>query len=233
MPAVTPTPEFKLPRLLLAEDDADLGPAIRRALELEGYVVDLFTRGDDVLAAGRSADYDVLLLDIGLPHGTGLEVLRMLRGEGIATPVIVVTAFDRTQQRVAGLDAGADDYVVKPVDLEELAARIRSQLRRREGRQDDTMTIGPVMLDFAGHVATLEGQALPLTAKEFRVLALLMRRSRRFVSKADLEAELYDGDNWAESNTVEVAISSLRRKIGRDFIHTARGLGYMVGGRER
>lgn len=95
------------------------------------------------------------------------------------------------------------------------------------------MTIGPVMLDFAGHVATLEGQALQLTAKEFRVLALLMRRSRRFVSKADIEAELYDGDNWAESNTVEVAISSLRRKIGRDFIHTARGLGYMVGGRER
>jgi DNA-binding response OmpR family regulator len=222
-----------LPRLLLAEDDVDLGPAIRRALELEGYVVDLFTRGDDVLAAGRGGDYDVILLDIGLPHRSGLEALRDLRAAGDATPVIVVTAFDRSQQRVAGLDAGADDYVVKPVDLDELAARIRSQLRRRDGRQNDSVTVGPVTLDVAGHVATVDGQDVSLTAKEYRVLALLMRRSRRFVSKADLEAELYDGDNWAESNTVEVAISSLRRKIGRDFIHTARGLGYMVGGPQR
>jgi DNA-binding response OmpR family regulator len=218
-----------LPRLLLAEDDADLGPTIRRALELEGYMVDLFTRGDDVLAAARTGDYAVILLDIGLPHGSGLDVLRGLRGAHDATPVIIVTAFDRSQQRVAGLDAGADDYVVKPVDLDELAARIRSQLRRRDGRHGDSMSIGAVTLDVTGHVATLNGQDVPLTAKEFRVLALLMRRSRRFVSKADLEAELYDRDNWAESNTVEVAISALRRKFGRDFIRTARGLGYMVG----
>jgi len=222
-----------LPRLLLAEDDADLGPAIKRALELEGYMVDLFLRGDDVFAAARANAYEVILLDIGLPHGSGLEVLRDLRAVGDATPVIVVTAFDRTQQRVAGLDAGADDYVVKPVDLEELAARIRSQLRRRDGRQNDSVSIGAVTLDFSGQVVQLDGQDVPLTAKEFRVLALLMRRSRRFVSKADLEAELYDHDNWAESNTVEVAISALRRKIGRDFIHTARGLGYMVGAQER
>jgi len=222
-----------LPRLLLAEDDADLGPAIKRALELEGYIVDLFTRGDDVFAAARANEYEVILLDIGLPDRSGLDVLRDLRTAGDATPVIVITAFDRTQQRVAGLDAGADDYVVKPVDLEELAARIRSQLRRRDGRRDNSVSIGPVALDFTGHVVTLDGQDVPLTAKEFRVLALLMRRSRRFVSKADIEAELYDQDNWAESNTVEVAISALRRKIGRDFIHTARGLGYMVGAQER
>ncbi|MEE4452808.1 response regulator transcription factor [Novosphingobium resinovorum] len=222
-----------MPRLLLAEDDCDLGPAIRRALELEGHAVDLFTRGDDVLAAARGGDYDVILLDLGLPHGSGLEVLRALRLARDATPVIVVTAFDRTQQRVAGLDAGADDYVVKPVDLEELAARIRSQLRRRDGRADDSIVVGPVALDFTGHVVTLDGQDVPLTAKEFRVLALLMRRSRRFVSKADLEAELYDHDHWAESNTVEVAISALRRKFGRDFIRTERGLGYMVGGQAR
>ena len=222
-----------MPRLLLAEDDADLGPAIKRALELEGYIVDLFTRGDDVFAAARANEYEVILLDIGLPDRSGLDVLRDLRTAGDATPVIVITAFDRTQQRVAGLDAGADDYVVKPVDLEELAARIRSQLRRRDGRRDNSVSIGPVALDFTGHVVTLDGQDIPLTAKEFRVLALLMRRSRRFVSKADIEAELYDQDNWAESNTVEVAISALRRKIGRDFIHTARGLGYMVGAQER
>lgn len=222
-----------MPRLLLAEDDADLGPAIKRALELEGYMVDLFARGDDLFAAARANAYEVILLDIGLPDRSGLDVLRDLRAAGDATPVIVITAFDRTRQRVAGLDAGADDYVVKPVDMEELAARIRSQLRRRDGRRDNSISIGPVALDFTGHVVTLEGKDVALTAKEFRVLALLMRRSRRFVSKADIEAELYDQDNWAESNTVEVAISALRRKIGRDFIHTARGLGYMVGAQER
>ncbi|MBT0669763.1 response regulator transcription factor [Novosphingobium profundi] len=218
-----------MPRLLLAEDDPDLGPTIRRALDLDGYIVDLFTRGDDALAAARWNEYDVILLDIGLPHGDGLHVLRELRAARHATPVIIVTAFDRTQQRIAGLDAGADDYVVKPVDLDELAARIRAQLRRSDGRTNDTLSVGSVTLDVAGHVATQAGEAVQLTAKEFRVLALLMRRSRRFVSKADLEAELYDQDNWAESNTVEVAISALRRKLGRDFIRTARGLGYMVG----
>ncbi|KQM20421.1 hypothetical protein ASE49_16950 [Novosphingobium sp. Leaf2] len=202
---------------------------MRRALEMEGYVVDLVTRGDDACAAARADNYDVILLDIGLPHGSGIDVLRSLRAAKNATPVIIVTAFDRTQQRIAGLDAGADDYVVKPVDLDELAARVRSQLRRRDGRGNEQLTIGAVTLDFAGNVVTLDGQVVPLTAKEHRLLALLMRRARRFVSKADLEAELYDQDNWAESNTVEVAISSLRRKLGRDFIRTARGLGYMVG----
>jgi len=221
-----------LPRLLVAEDDADLGPAMKRALELDGYVADLFTRGDDVLAAARVASYDVILLDLGLPHMSGLEVLRALRSAKDATPVIIITAFDRTPHRVAGLDAGADDYVVKPVDLEELAARIRSQLRRKDRRQDDSMSVGAVTLDVTGHVAVLDGEPVALTAKEFRVLALLMRRSRRFVSKADLEGELYDQDQWVESNTVEVAISALRRKFGRDFIRTARGLGYMVGCQE-
>lgn len=222
-----------MPRLLAAEDDADLGLAMKRALELDGNVVDLFTRGDEVLAAARVNRYDVILLDIGLPDVSGLEVLHHLRSSGDATPVIVITAFDRTPHRVAGLDAGADDYVVKPVDMEELAARIRSQLRRKDRRQDDSVSIGDVALDFTGHVATLNGADVILTAKEYRVLALLMRRNRRFVSKADLEGELYDQDQWVESNTVEVAISSLRRKFGRDFIRTARGLGYMVGGQER
>lgn len=221
-----------MPRLLVAEDDADLGRAMKRALEIDGYVVDLVARGDDALAAAGVASYDVILLDIGLPHMSGLDVLRQLRSQRDATPVIIITAFDRTPHRVAGLDAGADDYVVKPVDLEELAARIRSQLRRKDRRQDDSASVGAVTLDFAGHVATLDGEDVALTAKEFRVLALLMRRARRFVSKADLEGELYDQDQWVESNTIEVAISALRRKFGRDFIRTARGLGYMVGGAE-
>lgn len=219
-----------MPRVLIAEDDVDLGPAMKRALELDGYVVDLVVRGDEVLAAASVATYDVILLDIGLPHMTGLEALRELRSRRDETPIIVITALDRTTHRVAGLDAGADDYVVKPVDLEELAARIRSQLRRRDRRHDDCVSVGRVTLDFAGHVAAIEGEEVTLTAKEFRILALLMRRSRRFVSKADLEGELYDQDHWVESNTVEVAISALRRKFGKDFIRTARGLGYMVGG---
>ncbi len=219
-----------MPRLLVAEDDADLGPAMKRALELDGYVVDLVARGDEVLAAVDIGSYDVILLDVGLPHMSGLDALRALRSLRNETPVIVITALDRTSHRVAGLDAGADDYVVKPVDLEELAARIRSQLRRRDRRHDDSVSVGRVTLDFAGHIASLDGEDVPLTAKEFRILALLMRRARRFVSKADLEGELYDQDQWVESNTIEVAISALRRKFGRDFIRTARGLGYMVGG---
>lgn len=206
--------------------------AMKRSLELDGYVADLFARGDDVLAALSTGSYDVLLLDIGLPHMTGLEILGHLRAEGDSTPVIIITALDRTQHRVAGLDAGADDYLVKPVELEELAARVRAQLRRRDRRQKDIMSIDDVTIDFAGHVVTVHDEPIALTSKEFRVLALLMRRNRRFVSKADLEGELYDQDQWVESNTIEVAISSLRRKLGRDFIRTARGLGYMVGGRD-
>lgn len=221
-----------MPRLLVAEDDADLGMAMKRSLELDGYVADLFARGDDVLAALSTGSYDVLLLDIGLPHMTGLEILGHLRAEGDSTPVIIITALDRTQHRVAGLDAGADDYLVKPVELEELAARVRAQLRRKDRRQKDIMSIDDVTIDFAGHVVTVHDEPIALTSKEFRVLALLMRRNRRFVSKADLEGELYDQDQWVESNTIEVAISSLRRKLGRDFIRTARGLGYMVGGRD-
>lgn len=221
-----------MPRLLVAEDDADLGPAMKRALELDGYVVDLVARGDDVLAAVATALYDVILLDLGLPQMSGIEALRALRSLRNETPVIIITALDRTAHRVAGLDAGADDYVVKPVDLQELAARIRSQLRRRDRRHGDSVSVGSVVLDFAGHVASVDGEEVPLTAKEFRVLALLMRRARRFVSKADLEGELYDQDHWVESNTIEVAISALRRKFGREFIRTARGLGYMVGGPE-
>lgn len=220
-----------MPRLLVAEDDIDLGHAMRRALEQEGYVVDLVARGDEVLAAMGASDYDVVLLDVGLPYGSGVEVLRQLRSRKDMTSVIIVTALDRTRHRVAGLDAGADDYVVKPVDLEELAARVRAQLRRKDQRHSEYLSVGDVQIDFTGHVVTQNGKTIGLTAKEFRVLALLVRRSRRFVTKGDLEGELYDQDHGADSNTVEVAISALRRKLGHNFIRTARGLGYMVGGK--
>ena len=220
-----------MPRLLVAEDDIDLGHVMKRALEQEGYVVDLVARGDEVLAAMRASDYDVVLLDVGLPYLSGIDVLRQLRSGKDTTPVVIITALDRTRHRVAGLDAGADDYVVKPVDLAELAARIRAQLRRKDQRHSEHLSAGDVQVDLAGQVVTKDGEAIALTAKEFRVLALLVRRSRRFVTKRDLEGELYDHDHGAESNTVEVAISALRRKLGHDFIRTARGLGYMVGER--
>lgn len=220
-----------MPRLLVAEDDVDLGRVMRRALEQEGYVVDLVARGDEVLAAMRASDYDVVLLDVGLPHLSGIDALRQMRSLKDMTPVIIITALDRTCHRVAGLDAGADDYVIKPVDLAELAARIRAQLRRKDRRHSEYLNAGDVEVDISGQVVTRNGVVIGLTAKEFRVLALLVRRTRRFVTKADLEGELYNHDHGADSNTVEVAISALRRKLGRDFIRTARGLGYMVGGR--
>lgn len=218
-----------MPRLLLAEDDPVLGRAIKHALELEGHAVDLFTRGDDILPAISVQDYSVILLDLGLPHLSGLDALRQLRAERCSTPVIIITAFDRTKHRVAGLDAGADDYVVKPLDLEELAARIRAQIRRKDKLDTNLITVEAVTLDLSGNVVTLNGDLVQLTPKELRVLTLLMRRAGRFVNKAELETALYDHEQWAESNTVEVAISALRRKLGHEFIITARGLGYMVG----
>lgn len=218
-------------RLLLAEDDPVLGQAIKRALGLEGHTIDLVTRGDDVLAAVSVQDYSVILLDLGLPQMAGLDALRQLRAEGHSTPVIIITALDRTKHRVAGLDAGADDYVVKPLDIEELAARIRAQVRRRDKLASNLITVGEVTLDLSGNVVSKQDMPVSLTPKELKVVTLLMRRSGRFVSKSDLETALYDQEQWVESNTVEVAISALRRKLGRDFIVTARGLGYMVGAR--
>lgn len=216
-------------RLLLAEDDRDLGPAMKHALELKGHRVDLVARGDEVVAAVSTTDYALILLDIGLPCMTGLEALTEIRAAHSDVPVIIITARDRPIHKIAGLDAGADDYVVKPFDMEELAARIRARLRRREGLNANSISIGDVTIDLSGNVVTKAGQSLSLTAQEFRVLALLMRRSRRFVTRADIESEIYDQEQWAESNTVEVAIWSLRRKLGRAFILTTRGLGYMVG----
>lgn len=220
-----------MPRLLLAEDDPVLGSAVKRALGLEGHAVDLVRRGDDVLAAVSVQDYSVILLDLGLPHVSGLDALRQLRAEGCSTPVIIITALDRTRHRVAGLDAGADDYVVKPLDLEELAARIRAQMRRKDKLDTNVLAVGDVTLDLAGNTLCRQGEMVSLTPKELKVVTLLMRRAGRFVTKSDLEAVIYDQDQWVESNTVEVAISALRRKLGHDFIVTARGLGYMVGSR--
>jgi len=215
-------------RLLLVEDDADLGAAVVKGLELGGYRVDWVRRGDDLLASSPADSYELVLLDLGLPHMSGLDALAALRSRQDMTPVIIITARDRPAQKVAGLDAGADDYLVKPLDLDELLARIRAQIRRRDGRGSDMLVVGPLRLDLSGRTAWKDELPVAITAKEYKILALLMRRAGRYLSKNELEAHVYDDEVEIGSNTIEVAISALRRKFGSDAILTARGLGYMV-----
>ena len=215
-------------RLLVAEDDPMLGPGLKRALERAGYTVDLATTGDEAIAAERAQAYALAILDLGLPGAHGLEVLKEIRRRRDDTPVIILTASDRASQKVEGLDTGADDYMVKPFDLAELLARIRAQIRRREGRTSDAISAHGVTIDLAARTVISNGEPAALTAKEFKVLAALMRRRGRFVSKAELETALYDAAAEVESNTIETAVYNLRRKLGAELILTARGLGYMV-----
>ncbi|WP_310080735.1 response regulator transcription factor [Caulobacter sp. BE254] len=216
-------------RLLLVEDDGMLGAAMRRGLEKAGHGVDWARDGDEAMAALSTQTYAVILLDLSLPVIGGLEILRRLRARQGATPVIIVSANGRGDQKIDGLDAGADDYLVKPFDLDELLARIRAQIRRSEGRVNDVLQAQDVTLDIGSRQVRRAGEPVQLTAKELRVLDILMRRAGRFVSKDDLENGLYDAAGGVESNTIEVTIYALRKKLGATFIVTARGLGYMVG----
>jgi DNA-binding response OmpR family regulator len=215
-------------RLLIAEDDPMLGDGLRRALQRSGYTVDLAVTGEEAMAATRAQDYALILLDLGLPNISGMEALKALRGRRDATPVIILTARDRPEQKVEGLDAGADDYVVKPFDLDELLARIRAQIRRGEQRTSDALSAHGVSVELAARTVTLDGEPIAVTAKEFKVLAALMRRMGQFVSKEELEGALYDDTAEIESNTIEVAVYGLRRKLGSGLIVTARGLGYTI-----
>jgi DNA-binding response OmpR family regulator len=215
-------------RLLIAEDDPMLGAGLRRALQRAGYTVDLAVTGDEAMAATRAQAYELILLDLGLPNVGGLEALKALRGRRDPTPVIIVTARDRPEQKVEGLDAGADDYVVKPFDLDELMARIRAHIRRGEQRTSDAISAHEVSVDLAARTVTLKGEPVAVTAKEFKVLATLIRRIGQFVSKEELEGALYDDTAEVESNTIEVAVYGLRRKLGSGLIVTARGLGYTI-----
>ena len=214
--------------VLLVEDDPLLGEGMRRALERVGYAVTWAKDGEEALAAVSTQKYSCMLLDLRMPHLNGLDTLKRIRAQGDKTPVIIVTANERADQKVGGLDAGADDYLVKPFDLQELLARVRAQIRRHDGRTSDTIAAGQVCLDLVGRTATLNENPVALTAKEYRILAHLMRRAGSFVSKQDLEDTLYDHSTEIESNTIEVTIYALRRKLGARFIMTGRGLGYMV-----
>jgi len=205
-----------------------LGAGLRRALQRAGYTVDLAVTGEEAMAATRAQAYELILLDLGLPNVGGLEALKALRGRRDPTPVIIVTARDRPEQKVEGLDAGADDYVVKPFDLDELTARIRAHIRRGEQRTSDAILVHEVGVDLAARTVTLKGEPVAVTAKEFKVLAALIRRIGQFVSKEELEGALYDDTAEVESNTIEVAVYGLRRKLGSGLIVTARGLGYTI-----
>jgi two-component system OmpR family response regulator/two-component system response regulator QseB len=227
-------------RLLLVEDDRMIGAGLRDALRLEGYAVDWVRDAAAADATLASERFDLVLLDLGLPPGPagapardGLDVLRALRSREDGTPVIVLTARDAKGDRVAGLDAGADDYLVKPFELDELNARIRAVLRRHSGRAQPLLRHGGVTLDPATRQVTRDGQPVLLSAREFAVLEALMQRPGALLSRAQLEDRLYGWGEEIESNAVSVYIHQLRRKLGADFIRNVRGVGYFVGGGEQ
>jgi two-component system, OmpR family, response regulator QseB len=215
-------------RVLLVEDDRMIAQGLQTALRQDGYAVDWMGDGRAAEAALHSARFDLVLLDLGLPQRDGLSVLRELRRRGDATPVIILTARDDTQDRIDGLDAGADDYIVKPFDLEEVAARMRSVLRRANGRADPTIRVGDISLNPATHAVERAGVAVQLSAHEYAVLEALLQRPGAILSRTQLEDRLYGWDAPVESNAIEVYIHSLRRKLGSDAIRTLRGVGYFV-----
>ncbi len=215
-------------RLLLVEDDPMIGESIEDGLRGENYAVDWVRDGRDAGLALSTVPYDLLLLDLGLPGKQGLDVLRTLRSGENDVPVLIITARDSTPSRVEGLDAGADDYLVKPFDLDELLARIRALLRRRVARTRSIIVHGALTLDLASHEATFEGTPVKLSAREFSVLRALLDSPGSIVSKSQLEEKLYGWNSEVESNTVDVYVHHLRKKFGTDFIKNVRGVGYKI-----
>ncbi len=218
-------------RLLLVEDDAMLGEAVRRGLRPEGHAVDWVQDGRAADLALAGEPYDAVLLDLGLPLKGGLDVLRDLRRRRVRVPVLILTAQDAVPERVAGLDAGADDYLVKPFDLDELAARLRALQRRSGGRAEPVIEHGGLRLDPAAHEVFLDGAAVTLTAREFSLLHALLEHPGRPVSRSRLEERLYGWGEQVESNAVEVHVHALRRKLGAEWIKTLRGVGYVIPSR--
>lgn len=215
-------------RVLLVEDDPMIGESVRKGLQQDGFAVDWVRDGASAEAAWRAYPFDLMLLDLGLPRKDGLEVLRILRRAGENLPVLIVTARDAVRDRVAGLDAGADDYLVKPFDLDELAARMRALLRRRGGRADPLLRHGDLVLNPATREVSLAGEPVTLSPREFALLEALLDRPGTVLSRTQLEDRIYGWDQEVESNAVEVHIHALRRKLGAEFIRNVRGVGYKV-----
>lgn len=216
-------------RVLLVEDDRMIGESLREALRRQGMACDWVRDGRAAEAALCGERFDAVLLDLGLPQRGGLEILRALRARGDATPVIVLTARDALVDKVAGLDAGADDYLVKPFDLDELLARLRAVQRRHAGRPSPVLQVADLRLDPATREVTRGARAVMLSAREFAVLEALLERPGAILSRAQLEDRLYGWGEELESNAISVYIHQLRRKLGGDLLHTVRGVGYYAG----
>jgi DNA-binding response OmpR family regulator len=217
-------------RLLLVEDDSMIGAAAQQGLRGEGHSVDWARDGREANAALRATEYDLVLLDLGLPHGDGLALLREWRARRREMPVVIVTARDSVGDRIAGLDAGADDYLVKPFDLDELSARIRAVMRRRAGRAESILKVGPLEMDTAAKRVKWKGKEVELSGREYALLEALGNRPGGFLTRAQLEERLYGWDEEIASNAVEVHIHALRRKLDPSLIRTVRGLGYSLSG---
>ena len=218
-------------RLLLAEDDRMIGASIQKGLRQDGFTIDWVQDGRAAELALQEQVHDLLLLDLGLPRKQGLEVLSTMRRQDDARPVLIPTARDAVADRVAGLDAGADDYLVKPFALDELAARIRALLRRRSGRADPVLSCGDIELTPATREVRVRGDPVTLSAREFALLEALMTRPGAVLSRAQLEEKLYGWNDEVESNAVDVHLHGLRRKLGADMIRNVRGVGWMIGAR--
>lgn len=216
-------------RILLIEDDTVLGAAVRDQIAADGHSVDWVMRLDAARDALASAAFDLVLLDLMLPDGLGLTFLKALRGRGDVTPVIILTALDQVSDRIDGLNAGADDYLVKPFDLAELSARIGSVARRYAGNPNPIITHGLLEIDRAAKSVRRGGKPVSLTAREWALFDAFLARPGQLLSKAQLEEKLYAFDSEVESNTIEVHVSRLRKKLGNDVIDTERGLGYRLG----
>ena len=215
-------------RLLVVEDDPDLRRQLVAALEDAGYAVDAAKDGEEGHFLGDTEPYDAVVLDLGLPIIDGVSVLEKWRRAGRKMPVLILTARDRWSDKVAGFDAGADDYVAKPFHLQEVLARIRALLRRAAGHATSELTAGPVVLDTKNSRVSVDGMPVKLTSLEFRLLSYLMHHTGRVVSRTELVEHLYDQDFDRDSNTIEVFVGRIRKKLGVEIIQTVRGLGYLL-----
>ena len=215
-------------RLLVVEDDPDLNRQLVSALQDAGYVVDKAMDGEEGHYLGDTEPYDGVILDLGLPVLDGVSVLERWRRAGKKMPVLILTARDRWSDKVAGFDAGADDYVAKPFHMEEVLARVRALLRRSAGHATSEISCGPLQLDTKSARVTVNGTAIKLTSLEFRLLGYLMHHKGKVVSRTELVEHLYDQDFDRDSNTIEVFVGRLRKKLGVDVLHTIRGMGYCV-----
>jgi two-component system OmpR family response regulator len=215
-------------RILVVEDEPDLNRQLVQALQDAGYVVDTAADGEEGHYLGDTEPYDGVILDLGLPVLDGVSVLEKWRRAGKKMPVLILTARDRWSDKVAGFDAGADDYVAKPFHMEEVLARVRALLRRSAGHATSELSCGPVQLDTKSARVTVNGTAVKLTSLEFRLLAYLMHHKGKVVSRTELVEHLYDQDFDRDSNTIEVFVGRLRKKLNADVLHTIRGMGYCV-----